>query len=43
MGDLGDLIGAQAVKETNVLPAAQQEPELLLIGQFIHVTSFTFT
>ena len=37
------LSGAPANEKTSIFPATQQEPELLLIGQFIHVTSLTFT
>ena len=33
----------QQVRKLAFFPAAQQEPELLLTGQFIHVTSLTFT
>ena len=29
--------------KTSIFPAPQQEPKLLLIGQFIHVTSLAFT
>ena len=33
----------QQVRKPALFPAAQQEPKLLLIGQFIHVTSLAFT
>ena len=33
----------QQVRKLAFFPAAQQEPKLLLIGQFIHVTSLAFT
>ena len=34
---------ANACEKTSIFPATQQEPKLLLIGQFIHVTSLAFT
>ena len=37
------LSGAPASEKTGIFPATQQEPKLLLIGQFIHVTSLAFT
>ena len=37
------LSGAPASEKTNIFPAVQQETKLLLIGQFIHVTSLSFT
>ena len=33
----------QQVRKLAFFPAAQQEPKLLLIGQFIHVNSLAFT
>ena len=33
---------SQQVRKLAFFPAAQQEPKLLLIGQFIHVTSLAF-
>ena len=35
-------MGAPASEKTSIFPAAQQKPKLLLISQFIHVTSFAF-
>ena len=36
-------VAPQQVRKLASLPATQQEPNLLLIGQIIHVTSLAFT